>query len=101
MGTPIGQMAKQNRILPQHFLQLGTEERTIPTGAKYYLPTVELVPKVIELETKDQETFADFNEWLKNYNDWVIGTHEDIIKGKADKDVKNVVDEFVDIEEAA
>ena len=102
MGTPIGQMAKQNRILPKHFLQLGTEEKTIPTGVKYYLPTVELVPEVIELEIpKDQETFANFIEWIKNYNDWVIGTHEDIIKGKADKDVKNVIDEFVDIDEAA
>tara|TARA_R100001594_G_scaffold148766_1_gene204763 strand:+ start:4001 stop:4897 length:897 start_codon:yes stop_codon:yes gene_type:complete len=102
MGTPIGQMAKQNRILPQHFLQLNTEERSIPNGITYYLPTVELLPDVLELTKEDQQTFADFNLWIKNFNDWVDSEHEKAFENKdVDSDTKEIVDEFVDIEEPA
>ena len=48
-------MAKKNHILPQHTIELDTEEKTIPTGAKYYLPTVKLNPVESALEEKDEE----------------------------------------------
>jgi len=94
-------MAKKNHILPQHTIELDTEEKTIPTGAKYYLPTVQLNPVESALEEKDEETFINFNEWIKNYNTYIKTAHTDALKDKGDAETKEVVDEFVDIEEAA
>ena len=100
-AAPISQMAKKNHILPQHTIELDTEEKTIPTGAKYYLPTVKLNPVESALEEKDEETFINFNEWIKNYNTYIKTAHTDALKDKGDAETKEVVDEFVDIEEAA
>ena len=100
-AAPISQMAKKNHILPQHTIELDTEEKTIPTGAKYYLPTVKLNPVESALEEKDEEIFINFNEWIKNYNTYIKTAHTDALKDKGDAETKEVVDEFVDIEEAA
>ena len=101
LGTPIGQMAKQNRILPQHYLQLNTEEKQIPTGAKYYVPNVSLLPEVIELADNDQVIFKDFTGWIDNYNNWVIGSNQEAIDAKKKTESDELVNEFVDIEDAA
>ena len=101
LGTPIGQMAKQNRILPQHYLQLNTEEKQIPTGAEYYVPNVSLLPEVIELADNDQVIFKDFTGWIDNYNNWVIGSNQEAIDAKKKTESDELVNEFVDIEDAA
>lgn len=100
-AAPIAQMAKKNHLLPQHDIDIETEEKTIPTGAKYYLPTVKLAPVEIDLKEEDEVTFTNFNEWIKNYNTYIRTAHTDALKNKSDDETKEVVDEFVDIEEAA
>tara|TARA_R100001082_G_scaffold32797_1_gene16939 strand:+ start:17300 stop:18211 length:912 start_codon:yes stop_codon:yes gene_type:complete len=99
LGSPITQMSKQNHILPQHDIDLETEERTIPTGAKYYLPTVKLNPKEIKLNEKDEKTLVNFNDWIKNYNDYIRDEHTKALKEKGDAESDKVVAEFVDVEE--
>ena len=101
MGVPIGQMAKQNRILPQHWLALGTEQRSIPTGAKYYVPSVELLPNIIELKQEDQSIFSDFADWIENYNTWVSTSNQEAIDVKKKEKDDKLVNEFVDIEETS
>ena len=98
MGVPIGQMAKQNRILPQHWLELGTEERSIPTGAKYFVPSVQLLPNIIELKEEDQNIFTDFADWIENYNSWVSTSNQEAVDVKRKQQNDKVVDEFVDID---
>ena len=98
MGVPIGQMAKQNRILPQHWLELGTEERSIPTGAKYFVPSVQLLPNIIELKDEDQTVFTDFADWIENYNSWVSTSNQEAVDVKRKQQNDKVVDEFVDID---
>ena len=98
MGVPIGQMAKQNRILPQHYIELGTEERSIPTGAKYFVPSVQLLPNIIELKDEDQNIFTDFADWIENYNSWVSTSNQEAVDVKRKQQNDKVVDEFVDID---
>ena len=98
MGVPIGQMAKQNRLLPQHWLELRTEERSIPTGAKYFVPSVQLLPNIIELKDEDQTVFTDFADWIENYNSWVSTSNQEAVDVKRKQQNDKVVDEFVDID---
>jgi hypothetical protein len=73
LGAPIAQMAKQNRILPQHRIILGAEEQSLPTGATYFLPTAVLdLSSTLELTDADSTLFSDFNAWVDNYNEYIV-----------------------------
>jgi len=100
LGAPIAQMAKQNRILPQHNITLGSEEQSLPTGASYFLPTAVLdLSATVELTDKDQALFADFNAWVDNYNEYIVkefnklSKPEEVTQAEAD-----IAAEFVDVE---
>jgi len=97
MGGPIAEMIKQKYLLPQKVLTLGTEERSIASGNKYYVPSVELDSGVVELKhPADEDTFKDFNEWIAGYNSYIANAYADASK---DQD-KETVNEFVDVEAA-
>jgi hypothetical protein len=99
MGAPIAQMAKQNRILPQHNISLGSDEQSLPTGASYYLPTATLeLGNTIDLTDNDQVLFADFNAWIDNYNDYIVKEFNDNAKAQPDAELAEIVEEFVDVE---
>lgn len=101
MGAPIAQMAKQNRLLPQHWIKLNTEERSLPNGESYYLPTSTLdLATSIPLLEQDQKTFADFNTWIDNYNDYIIKQFNEARANGAGEEAidDDLVDEFVDVE---
>lgn len=99
MGAPIAQMAKQNRILPQHSIVLGAEEQTLPTGASYYLPTATLdLSTTIDLTDKDQVLFADFNAWIDNYNEYIVKEFNDNAKSQPDAELAEIVEEFIEVE---
>lgn len=100
LGAPIAQMAKQNRILPQHYVVLGSEEQTLPTGATYFLPSAILdLSTTLDLTDKDQVLFADFNAWVDNYNEYIVkefnklSKPEEVTQAEAD-----IAAEFVDVE---
>lgn len=100
LGAPIAQMAKQNRLLPQHWIKLDTEEKSLPNGESYFLPLATLdLSNAIPLVEQDQKTFADFNQWIDNYNDYIIKQfNESRNNGAGDEVDEDVVDEFVDVE---
>jgi hypothetical protein len=53
------------------------------------------------LEDKDQVTFTNFNDWISNYNDYIIKKfNEGSAKREQERD-DNLVDEFVDVDVAA
>lgn len=98
MGAPIAQMAKQNRLLPQHWIKLSTEEKSLPNGESYFLPLATLdLSSAIPLVEADQKTFADFNTWIDNYNDYIIKQFNESRTEGGDVDA-DLVDEFVDVE---
>lgn len=100
LGAPIAQMAKQNRILPQHYIVLGTEEQPLPTGESFYLPTAVLdLSTTIELTDKDQVLFADFNGWIDNYNEYIVKEFNKNSKPEeATQAEVDIAAEFVDVE---
>jgi hypothetical protein len=101
MGAPIAQMAKQNRLLPQHWINLATEEKALPNGECYYLPTATLDMKTaIPLSDMDQQIFNDFNNWIDNYNEYIIKAHNEARdNGVGDEAIdEEVIGEFVDVE---
>jgi hypothetical protein len=100
LGAPIAQMAKQNRILPQHNIVLGSEEQSLPTGATYFLPTAILdLSNTVELTDKDQALFADFNAWVDNYNEYIVKEFNKLAKPEAaTQEEVDIAAEFVDVE---
>jgi hypothetical protein len=53
---------------------------------------------IIKLSDEDQQTFADFMQWVDNYNDYIIGAWDENSRKKEDMDV-DVVDEIIETEE--
>jgi len=100
LGAPITQMAKQNRILPQHNITLGSDEQSLPTGAVYFLPTAVLdLSKTNDLTDADQTMFADFNAWVDNYNEYIVKEFNKLsVLTPVDATLAAVVNEFVDVE---
>lgn len=100
LGAPIAQMAKQNRILPQHRIILGSEEQSLPTGATYFLPTAVLdLSSTIELTDADSALFGDFNAWVDNYNEYIVKEFNKLSQpAEATADELEIAEEFVDVE---
>ena len=101
MGAPIAQMVKQNRLLPQHNIKLGTTENKLPNGASFWTPTAALdLSATLPLTDDDQKVFADFNEWIDGYNDYIIKAYNEASNEKSAAEFDEVVEEFVDVETA-
>ena len=89
---------RHNRILPQHIITLGTEEHTLPTGNVFFTPTASLdQSSTINLVDNDQATFVSFNDWIDNYNDYIIKSFNEASAKKEDG-FEETVNEFVDVE---
>ena len=100
MGEPFKKFSQDKRLPVEHSISLNTEERKLPNGNSFYLPTYTLdLQDKIEVSKDDQDTFINFMSWIDNYNtyifnEWDMKTKKDI----SDSD-KNVVDNFIDVTE--
>lgn len=90
METPILDIAERGKLLPHFKISLDTEQRSIPTGNKFYIPTAELLPEELAFTDQDQKLFVDFNDWITNNNNWVMEQRKGI-KDVPDAEV-NVID---------
>jgi hypothetical protein len=101
MGAPITQLAKQNRLLPQHYINLTTSENPLPNGSSFWTPNAALdLSTTLPLTDADQKIFADFNEWIDGYNEYILKAYNEAAKEKQDAEFDEVVEEFVDVETA-
>ena len=99
VGSAFTQLAKMKRLPVQHLITANTEERKIPTGAVFYLPVVSLdVTKTLELTDTEQTMFADFMQWVHNYNEYIINAYAEKATSRNDEDDEFIVDGLVDIE---
>jgi len=99
MGEPFTQLAKQRRLPVQHWIECGSDERSIPTGAKFYLPTASLdIATSIDLTEDDQTKFGDFLEWINNYNDYIVSAWNEKRSEKMEAEDESLVEDFIDIE---
>ena len=99
MAMPFTKLSQMKRLPVQHNVTLGTEERKLPNGNCFYLPTASLdMSKTIDLSNADQEMFANFLAWVENYNSYII-SEWDSKANNHDEDDNSVISEFIDIEE--
>jgi hypothetical protein len=99
VGGAFTQLAKMKRLPVQHMITANTEERKIPTGAVFYLPVVSLdVTKTLELTDHEQTMFADFIQWVQNYNEYIINAYAEKATHRDDEEDEAIVDGIVDIE---
>jgi len=99
IGTNFVKLAKMQRLPIQHIITANTDERTIPTGAKYYVPVSNLdLTKTAEITQEDQSLFADFSAWVDNYNTYIINQWAEKANSRMEDDDIDVVDNMVDIE---
>jgi len=100
VGTAFTKLAKMQRLPVQHLITANTEERKIPTGAVFYLPVVSLdVSKTLELTDTEQNMFADFMQWVQNYNEYIIKAWSDKANAHDDEDDEAIVDGVIDFDE--
>lgn len=100
MGEPFTQLGRQKRLPVQHWIKCGSEERSLPTGASFFLPTQQLdMQNTIELAEADQEKFSNFIEWIGNYNQYIVSAYNESAGSKMSKADEDLVDDFIDIDE--
>ena len=99
LGGCFTKLAKMKRLPPQHNIECATEERKLPNGNSFYLPSVSLnLTDTVKLTQEDQDMFAHFMQWVDNYNDYIIGAWDEKSRKKEDMD-NELVDEIIDSEE--
>ena len=73
VGTVFAKLAKMKRLPVQHMLEGTTVERKLPNGNSFFLPAVSMdTTKTLELSQGEQDRFADFIEWVRGYNEYII-----------------------------
>ena len=99
MGAPFNTMGRQKRLPVQHWIKCGSEEQSMATGGVYFLPTQELdLSNNVELVEEDQKRFSDFIEWIGNYNQYIVNSHNDSSGNKTSEQDIDLVDEFIPVE---
>ena len=98
-GTIFTKLSKMRRLPVQHNMKAATEERALPNGSVFYLPTLSLdLQETLDVTDPEQETFANFLAWVTNYNDYIKGAWDENAYKNDDTDT-DTVEAFVDIDE--
>ena len=99
MTDMFNQIQRKNRLPIQHLLHLGTEVKSIPSGATYAVlkPTL---GKVVEITTDDQEVLNNFVEWVEAMNSITISKWEEHRRPEELSDQEDdIASSIVEIEE--
>ena len=76
MTDIFNQIQRKNRLPIQHLLHLGSEVKSIPSGATYAV-VKPVLGKVVEITTDDQEVLNNFVEWVESMNSITISKWEE------------------------
>ena len=98
-GTNVfNKLGKMKRLPIQHNVKLATEERKLPNGNCFYLPTVSLdLTSTLDMDDLAQETFANFLAWISNYNGYITNSWDENMHKKEVVD-RETVDDFINID---
>jgi len=100
MGDVFNKLNKMKRLPVQHYVKAGTEERKLPNGGSFYLPTAELdLSETLDMDNDTQENLANFLAWVANYNEYIMGAWNDNMQKHQSVD-KDIVNDFIDIDTA-
>jgi hypothetical protein len=98
MGEPISKIGSRKHLPVQYTIGLGSEERKLPNGNSYYLPTASLNKDMLDVEDDTQDNFTNFMQWIENYNSYIFNAWNEKAKPTdtlttSDRDiVKDLVD---------
>ena len=97
-GTNVfNKLNKMKRLPIQHYVKLATEERKLPNGNCFYLPSVTLdLTKTLDMDDEAQEIFANFLAWVANYNGYITNAWNENMHKNEEVDTETV-DDFIDI----
>lgn len=99
VGDTFTKLVKMKRLPVQHNMTLNTQERKLPNGSSFYLPTVSLdITNNLVLTDTEQEMFADFMSWVDNYNSYIANVWAEKANSKMEDEDVDVVDGLVDID---
>ena len=99
MTDMFSQIQRTNRLPIQHLLHLGSEVKSIPSGATYAVlkPTL---GKVVEITTDDQEVLNNFVEWVESMNSITMSKWEEHRRPEELSDQEDAIaSNIVEIEE--
>ena len=97
VGDAFNTLGKHKRLPLQHNMVINTEERQIPSGAKYYVTNVSVnLTETIQISEEDQKLFGDFMQWVDNYNSYVSNKWSENVNSKMSEDDVDVIDVLVD-----
>jgi len=100
MGEPFKKFSQVKRLPVEHSIALNTEERKLPNGNSFYLPTYTLdLQEKMDVSKEDQDTFINFMAWIDNYNTYIYNEWDMKTKKDISDDDKNTVDSFIDVTE--
>jgi len=99
MGEPFKKFTQSKRLPVQHKIILNTEERKLPNGNSFYLPSYTLDLKDnIDISEDDQETFINFMAWIDNYNTYIFNEWDMKAKEEVNEDDLETVNSFIDVD---
>ncbi len=101
MGEPFTKLGKNRRLPVQHWITCATKRGgDEKTAIEYYVPTYSLdLSSSITITDEDQQKFQDYIEWIGNYNEYVVNSHNDSLGKQISEEDVALVDEFIDIDE--
>ena len=77
---------------------MNTEERKLPNGNSFYLPTYTLdLQDTVEVSKDDQETFINFMAWIDNYNTYIFNEWDMKVKKEVNVEDMGTVESFIDV----
>ena len=93
-------------VLPiQHAIHFnGTNANPLPNGSKFYTPIAEVdFSASFDMTEEDQKMFRDFNDFVKNFNDYICKEWDNRVQnrqGEVSKEDIQTVEDFIDIEDS-
>ncbi len=97
IGVPFEKLAKLKKYPHNHTMYGSSEERKLPNGNSYYVPTVRLdLSKQIKTTDEDNALFGNLLAWVTNYNQYIMGLWNENVHSHEDVDT-DMVDSFIDI----
>ena len=100
MGDVFNKLNKMKRLPVQHNVNAVTDERKLPNGNSFYLPTAELdLSETLDMDSDTQENLANFLAWVANYNEYIMGAWNENMQKHQSVDT-DTVNEFIDIDTA-
>lgn len=98
IGDVFTTMSKLRSLPPQHTFDLTTEERELPNGSSYFVPSTELDRTQNPLDAADEAIFRDFIEWVESYNEYISNSFTEKHVAQASADDAELVEDFIDVE---